>query len=94
MNYHDELRQMRESVARRERTSFVPDSYGFEGRTVEHVREALDKARDEDPRIVVALGIDADGNPEAWLVVKARGEVLYAGDFSYTCPPRPPEECI
>ena len=85
---------MRESVERRERAKFVPDSYGFEGTTVEYVRDALNKAGDRPASILMKLGLKEDGSPEAWIMVKAGGQVLYAGDFAYTCPPRPPEDCI
>ena len=85
------IEAMRESVERRKRSQFEPESYGFEGKTVEYVREALEKGGD---KVICKLGQKEDGSPEAWLVVKGRDQILYAGNFSYTCPPRPPADCV
>lgn len=91
MNYHDELLQMRESVARRKNSLVEPDAYGFDDpATLAGIRDALNKAKLEDGRtdLIVRRGLDAEGKPEAWAIVKDGDATLYVGNFSYTCPPR------
>lgn len=80
---------MQESAARRKAAD--PSVYGFEGKTVEYVKEALERGGD---KIIFKLGQKEDGSPEAWVAVKVRDQVLYAGNVSYTCPPRPPQDCL
>jgi hypothetical protein len=99
MSYHNELAKMRASVKRRENALYVPDSYGFDDPILlVQIRDALDtaiaKAREVKARLIVKLGLDADGNPEAWIIVRSGDELLYVGNAAYTCPPRPPQDCL
>ena len=87
-----ELREMRKSVERKHNARFQPDTFGFDAERVKVLYEAMDGMGD-DCTLLVKLGLSERGEPEAWLVLKDGGEVVYVGDFSWTCPPRPPEDC-
>jgi hypothetical protein len=93
MTYHDELRQMRASVDRRKNAQIEPESYGIDDQpTLVAIRDALDTvlaaSGDAKPQVTFKPGLKKDGTPEAWVVVKSGDEMLYVGDFVYTCPPR------
>jgi hypothetical protein len=93
MAHHYE--DMKAATARKKNAQREPCVYGFEGASVDALYKSLGQAigSDRDVRLFVRLGLDVDGNPEAWLHVKAGEKEIGFYNESFTCPPRPPEDC-
>lgn len=85
---------MKASVERRENAKHEPDVYGFEGEAFDEFLRCMKMAQGrKDRTVLIRLGLGPDGKPEAWWHVKADGEDVGAGNASFNCPPRPPEDC-
>lgn len=85
---------MSKSVERLQRSRRVPEVYGFEGDTLDSLQKALAATEGYPKRVLlVRLGLKEDGSPEAWLQVKSEDKTAYTGNISFTCPPRPEEDC-
>lgn len=89
----DEKRMM-ESTERCRHMHHTPDVYGFQGESLRAAYVALGKALEKgDARLIVRMGRKENGEAEAWLDVKVGDERVGAYNVSFTCPPRPPEDC-
>lgn len=85
---------MKASTERRQNAKHEPDVYGFDGKSLMSLRDELTLAIEfGEPRLLIRLGLAEDGSPEAWWHVKSGDKDVGAGNISYTCPPRPPEDC-
>jgi hypothetical protein len=96
MSYdRDEYQRFESSVGRYKNAQLEPDTFGFDDReTLAKIEEALGIARrNPGAKLLFKRGLDADGNHEGWVLVKSGSTLLYVGNVSYTCPPRPPEDC-
>lgn len=89
------MERMKASVARLRESKFHPDVYGFDDPdTLAGLAKGLAAVSDHDkPKLIVRMGMKEDGSPEAWIEVKSEKGSAYAGNISFTCPPRPPADC-
>jgi hypothetical protein len=93
MSDHDEP-DIGASKARRHNAKHEPDVYGFEGETIDALYSALGEAIENGhASLLVHLGRDEDCHAEAILQVKSEGEEVGHYNVSYTCPPRPEDDC-
>ena len=84
---------MQQSCERYKNAQHNPAVFGFEGETLKELRHCLKEAG-EGGTLMVRRGLNDDGSPCAWLHVRdAKGGTVGAMDYSFTCPPRPPEAC-
>lgn len=92
MAHHYE--DMKASAERRQNAKHEPDVYGFEGESLVELYRAIGQAIGSgDPAMLIRLGRKEDGSAEAWAHVKAGKKSVGAYNESFTCPPRPPEDC-
>lgn len=87
--------KMKAAVERLRNSKHEPDVYGFDDpETLAGLAKALAAVSGQkEPKLFVCRGLTEAGEPDAYLVVKGDAGIEFVGNISFTCPPRPPEDC-